>query len=145
MPVPFSGGCACGAIRYTVSEEPFVSYLCHCTACQKRTGSAFGISLQVPMAGFSLDKGEPVVRTRIADSGNELSMRFCGECGTTVYSGNTARPHVAVVFGGTLDDPGQVPIEAHIWTDSALPWAPMEEDVERFPRAPDFSRYYQGR
>ena len=145
MPVPFSGGCGCGAIRYTVSEEPFVSYLCHCTACRKRTGSAFGMSLQVPSAGFSLDAGEPVIRARIADSGNELAMRFCGACGTTVYSGSAARPHVTVVFGGTLDDPAWVPIKANIWTDSALPWVPMENGIERFAKVPDFAAYYERR
>lgn len=145
MPVPFSGGCACGAIRYTCTGEPFVSYLCHCTECQKRTASAFGLSLQVPSAGFTLDKGTPRTRTRIGGSGAELVMRFCGECGTTVFAGSAARPHVTVVFGGSLDDPSWVPIQANIWTDSALPWVPMDGDTERFAKAPDFAKYYAGR
>ena len=76
MPVPFSGGCACGAVRYTCTAEPYVSYLCHCTECQKRTGSAFGISVQVPAEGVTIEQGTLVSRTRIADSGNELTMRF---------------------------------------------------------------------
>jgi len=145
MPVPFSGGCACNALRYTVTEEPFVSYLCHCTACQKRTGSAFGMSLQVPTSGFSLDRGTPRIRKRIADSGNELIMRFCGDCGTTITGGSEARAHITIVFGGTLDAPSWVPIQAHIWADSALDWMPMDADIERFGKVPDFTKYHAKR
>lgn len=145
MQVPFSGGCACQAVRYSCAEDPFVSYLCHCTECRKRTGSAFGMSVQVPSAGFRLDAGEPRVRTRVADSGNELAVRFCGVCGTSVWSTSAARPHVTVVYAGTLDEPGRVPVLAHIWTDGALPWVAMDPGIERFPKAPDFARYYAGR
>ena len=145
MLVPFSGGCQCGASRYTVREEPFVSYLCHCTACQKRTGSAFGVSVQVPSSGFSLDKGAPKTHSRIADSGNELTMSFCGDCGTTLFGNNNARPQVTVAFGGALDDPSWVPIQAHIWTDSALEWMAMDPGTEQFGGAPDFAKYYAGR
>ena len=101
MPTPFSGGCLCGAIRYTCTAEPYVSYACHCTACQKRTASAFGTS--------------------------------------------EARKHITVVYAGTLDDPSWVPIMANIWADSALPWVPMAPDIERFGKAPDFSKYYTAR
>ena len=145
MPVPFSGGCACAAIRYTCSEEPFVCYACHCTECRKRTGSAFGTSLQVPAAGLAIDRGEPRVRRRTADSGNRIDVRFCGDCGTSVYAGGPARPHVRVIFGGTLDDPGWVPVQANIWTRSALPWVHLDPDVERFEMLPDFARYYENR
>ncbi len=137
-----SGGCACGAIRYTSVEEPFVSYLCHCTECRKRTGSAFGISVQVPRGGFRLGVGAPRTRIRIADSGNELHVRFCDACGTSICSESPARPHVTVIYAGTLDDPGRIPIQANIWTDSALDWVPIGADVPRHPKAPDLSRYY---
>ena len=142
MPVPFSGGCACGAIRYTVSSEPYVSYACHCTECQKRTSSAFGISIQVPSDGVTIEQGSPKSRRRIADSGNEMMIRFCGDCGTSLFSGAVSRPHVTVVYAGALDDPSWVPIKANIFADSALPWVHMDDAVEKFPRAPDFAKYY---
>lgn len=145
MPAPFSGGCACGAVRYRCAAEPYVSYLCHCTECRKRTGSAYGVSLQVPAEGVAVETGTLKSRTRTADSGNELTMRFCGDCGTTLFGDNAARPHVRVIFGGTLDDPSWVPVMANIWTDSALPWVRMEAGVETFPKAPDFARYYAAR
>ncbi len=145
MPTPFSGGCSCGAIRYTCTAEPYVSYVCHCTACQKRTASAFGISLQVPADGLTIDKGTPKTRIRIADSGNELTQHFCGDCGSSLFGTSAARKHITVVYAGTLDDPSWVPIMANIWADSALPWVPMAPETERFAQAPDFSKYYAAR
>lgn len=145
MTAPFSGGCACGAIRYTVTAEPYVSYACHCTECQKRTTSAFGISLQVPTESINREKGTPKQRTRKADSGNDLTIHFCGDCGASLFSTSEARPHITVVYGGALDDPAWVPIMANIWTDSALPWVHLDPDTERFPKAPDFSAYYAAR
>ena len=45
MPTPYTGCCGCGAIRYRVTAEPLISYLCHCTECQRRTSSAFGLNM----------------------------------------------------------------------------------------------------
>ncbi len=145
MPTPFSGGCSCGAIRYTCTAEPYVSYVCHCTACQKRTASAFGISIQVPADGLTIDKGTPKTRIRIADSGNQLIQHFCGDCGSSLFGTSAARKHITVVYAGTLDDPSWVPIMANIWADSALPWVTMAPDTERFAKAPDFSKHYAAR
>ncbi len=145
MTVPFSGGCSCGAIRYTCTEPPFVTYLCHCTECRKRTGSAFSFMLQVPSDGFRLDEGTPKTRERVADSGNVITYHFCGDCGTNIFGINSARAQVRGVHGGALDEPANYPIQANIWTDSALNWAHMDETLERFAKAPDFSRYFAGR
>ena len=108
MPAPYSGGCACGAIRYTVTAEPYTSYRCHCSACQKRTSSAFGLSAQVPAASLAFQEGTPETRLRTAESGNLLTVHFCGDCGTSLYSASTGRPHVHVLYIGTLDDPAAI-------------------------------------
>lgn len=141
MPVPFSGGCACGAIRYSCTAEPFVSYACHCTACRKRTSGPFGISLQVPAEGVTIEQGTPKIHERTADSGNPITVHFCGDCGTSLFGGSPRRTHITVLFAGALDDPSWVPIQANIWTDSALPWVDLDS-AERFPKAPDFAKYY---
>jgi hypothetical protein len=109
---------------------------------QKRTSSAFGISVQVPSEGVTVDQGTPTTRVRIADSGNERIQHFCGDCGTSLFGTGEATTHITVIYAGSLDDPGGVPILANIWTDSALPWVPMAPDVERFPKGPDFAKYY---
>ena len=95
--------------------------------------------------GLAVDEGEPKVRRRVADSGNEIDVRFCADCGTSVFAGGPARPHVRVVFVGTLDDPGWVPIQANIWTRSALPWVHLDPKVERFEMLPDFAKYFENR
>ena len=114
MPAPYPGGCACGAIRYTVTAEPYTSYCCHCRACQKRT----------------------------AESGNVLTVHFCGDCGTSLYSASTGRPHVHVLYIGTLDDPAAVPPRLHIWTDYALPWVHLDPALPATPRQPEIAKYY---
>ena len=141
MAPPYKGGCVCGEVRYTVRENPLLSYCCHCTACQRRTGSAFGISMQVRTEALTVDQGSPKTRIRVADSGNELGVNFCDLCGTVLYSVPQARPHLRVVYAGTLDDPGWVPIQLNIWADSALPWVYLDPDIERIPGQPDLLKY----
>lgn len=141
-PVPFEGGCACGAVRYRCAAAPFVSYACHCTACQKRTGSAFGVSVQVPAEAVTLIAGAPRSRVRIADSGNELRAYFCGDCGTTVFSDSSARPRIRTLTAGGIDDPSWVPLQANIWTRSALPWMHLSEAIDNYAKAGDWTAYY---
>jgi len=143
MSTSFSGGCACGATRYTCSAKPIVSYACHCTDCQKRTGSAFGVSVQVPADSVILEQGDPRERQRTGASGNIVSSLFCPDCGTTVMSFSHARTNIRVIAAGTLDDPSWVPIMAHIWTGSAMKWFPMSPEIDNFPAAPNFAKYYE--
>lgn len=143
MPAPYRGGCACSAIRYDVTAEPYTAYCCHCNACQKRTGSAFGLSMQVPTTGLVIAGETPRTRVRIADSGNEFIVHFCGKCGSSLYSAAAARPEVRVVYIGTLDDPTAVSPRLNIWTDFALPWLPLDPALPDIPRQPDFAKYYE--
>lgn len=142
MPAPYPGGCACGAIRYTVTAEPYTSYRCHCRACQKRTSGAFGLSAQVPAASLAFQKGTPKTRLRTAESGNVLTVHFCGDCGTSLYSASTGRPHVHVLYIGTLDDPAAIPPRLDIWTDYALPWVHLDPALPATPRQPEIAKYY---
>ena len=143
MPAPYVGGCACHDIRYRVTGEPLISYCCHCTECQRRTGSAFGMSMQVKTETLNLDKGVPATRTRIADSGNAITVNFCDKCGTVLFSIPAARPQLRVVYVGTLDNPGRVPVKLNIWTDSALPWVYMDPDIEKVPGQPNLANYIE--
>ena len=142
MPAPYSGGCACGTLRYTINAEPLVSYCCHCTECQKRTSSAFGLNLQVTADELRIDRGTPKERHRRADSGNDMTILFCGDCGTSLFSLSTARPAIRVVYAGTLDDPGWLPVKLNIWTKSALPWVHMDPVIDRIEGQPRITDYY---
>lgn len=131
-----TGGCSCGAIRYRFEGDPIVVYACHCTECRRRSASAYGYSVRVPTSGYTLEKGEPKTYTRIAESGTEVSTWFCGDCGTTILSFAEARPTLRVIMGGSLDDTSEVPIEANIWTRSALDWVHIDPDLGGYEQAP---------
>ena len=134
-----SGGCLCGAVRYRLEGEPNTTFTCHCTVCQKRTGSAFGIGMLVPAENLNVEQGSTRTVKRIADSGSEIETYFCGDCGTSLYAVNSQRRHANIVFAGSLDDPSSIKIELNTWTDSALPWVDLS-NAKCFPRSPDFSK-----
>ncbi len=108
------------------------------------TGSAFLISVQVPAEALEVIKGTPKTWIRTADSGNQITRYLCADCGSVLFGQNKARPKIRVITGGTLDDPSWVPIQANIWTQSALPWVHLSEEVENFPKGADWSKYYAG-
>ena len=139
MTTSFTGGCLCGAIRYHCDGELLNSYACHCTVCQKRTSSAFGTNMLVPVENFVIEKGTTRTYNRIADSGNEIEMHFCGDCGTSLYAVNSGRRHANIIYAGSLDDPSQVEIQSNLWTDTALPWVNLD-NAKCFPKSPNFSK-----
>ena len=104
MPAPYHGGCLCGLIRYRVTDEPLTLYACHCTDCQRRTGSAFALSMVVPKGALELLRGEPRRYAVTSSDGRQKNGRFCGECSTRLWGEPLKFPQVAVLQPGTLDD-----------------------------------------
>jgi hypothetical protein len=72
MERPLTGGCQCGKIRYQVTEAPQLVYTCHCTDCQRITGSAFSLGIALPETAFHRTAGEPRALQRMPDSGRDL-------------------------------------------------------------------------
>jgi hypothetical protein len=144
MTTSLSGGCLCGAIRFHCDGPALASFACHCTACQKRTSSAFGTGILVQADKLVIEQGTTRTRRRMADSGNDIEMHFCGDCGTSLYAINSGRRHAHIVFTGALDDPSQVEIRMNVWTDSALPWVNLD-NAECFPRSPNLSKRHPPR
>lgn len=142
MTSTIQGGCACGAVRYECAADPFVSYACHCTDCRRRTGSAFGIFVHVPSEAVRLTRGTLKTIMRTADSGNRITSHFCGDCGSTLFIENAARPRARTLVGGCLDDPDAFPLQANIWTSSALAWLPIDPNLENFDQGGDWTAYY---
>ncbi len=118
----YSGGCQCGAIRFTINSAPRLAYCCHCTDCQKQASSAFGISVWFRADDFVLNSGSLSRWDTLADSGNVKECVFCPDCGTRIYHGDIEKFEIISVKGGTLDDIQRIRPIAHIWTRSALPW-----------------------
>ena len=131
-----TGGCNCGDVRWSLSEAPLGAGCCHCKRCQRRTGTAFSISVLTAPQSFTLESGEEMLRSWSAGDG--WTKHFCGTCGSQVMTTNPDDPGtVALRIGGFDDDP-QVQIYYHQYTDYAPAWAPVADDgLPRYPERVD--------
>jgi hypothetical protein len=128
-----TGSCACGAVRYEVTE-PFQSAgYCHCKRCQQRSGTAWSLNALVDAGAVRIVAGADAVRTWQPPDG--LSKSFCAHCGGHIYSGDAGGEGICGIRLGTVDgDPGIRP-SWHQWLDSAPDWEPIPDDgLERFPQ-----------
>jgi hypothetical protein len=133
---PITGGCRCGAVRYTLALDSLPPvYACHCHICQRASGSAF--SLQALVSEASLIVSGPVVVREIKTEDRTSVQRFCGTCYARVYNTNTRRPGIAVVRAGTLDRSEELVCRAHIYTATRQAWFAIPEGVPSWPDAPD--------
>ncbi len=133
MPQVHSGGCLCGRVRFTTIGRPMQVLVCHCTMCQRATGSAFSIEPvflkeRVELQGGSLATYEH----RPADHGRSLHFSFCNACGNRIGLTLERFPSVQVVYGGTFDDPSWLAPSSHIFTASAVPWSVLPSDTPCF-------------
>lgn len=131
MTESLTGGCRCGAIRYSISQPPKRASLCHCRDCQRSAGAP-------AVAWFLVDesvldtRGEP----KTHESSPATTRYFCGRCGTGLFYRNaTIFPEQVDVQLSTLDDPEAVPVTAQIQTAERLSW------MERLDEVPAHRRY----
>jgi hypothetical protein len=96
--------CACGQLTVTCLGEPVAVSLCHCLACQRRTGSTFGIAAFFPRAAVAVG-GRMRDFTRPSDSGFDVTHHFCPECGSTVWWEPRRKPDLVAVATGAFADP----------------------------------------
>jgi hypothetical protein len=128
------GGCLCGAVRYRTTEQPVRTTVCHCTFCQRRTGSAFAVIVYFNEKDVEFTAGNPTrFEHRSDESGRWLRIEFCPRCGTTVAHTAEVFPGVRAIAGGTFDERAWFRIERHAWTRSACPWVVLPEGVQVFP------------
>jgi len=138
MLIPFSGGCACGAIRYECSAEPVLSLNCHCRDCQRASGSAYAALLDVPLAAFTLTKGDLKYHQTTGESGYTLDRGFCPECGSPVVIRGQRATNLGliVLWAASLDDPRWFRPAVDIFVVSAQPWDYLNPAVRKFERIP---------
>jgi hypothetical protein len=131
-----TGGCVCGGVRYEVSE-PFVSSnYCHCTRCQRRTGTAASANAKCAEGSFRIVQGEDLVECWRPEKGFEKC--FCRVCGSALFSRDPDTGQEIAVRLGTVDgDPGIRP-QKHQFVDYAAVWEPLPDDG--LPRYPESSR-----
>jgi hypothetical protein len=134
--MPLSGGCPCEAVRFAVNAMPLLVYACHCTECQRWSGSAFSLSMPVASDSFALTCGKPRPWRRTGASGFESTYWFCGDCGGRVYGQRDSRPDIIAVGAGTLDDTSWLRPIAHVYLRSAQAWERIPNNAEGFEVMP---------
>jgi hypothetical protein len=133
-PLPLTGGCQCGAIRYRITGIPYVFYLCHCTECQRHTSSAFGESLRVRSNQLEI-AGTMKTFRRASESGKAREGHFCPDCGVRIVHG-TAGSEMVNIKAGTLDDARWLAPAGHIWTKSKQGFVAIGADELRYHGQP---------
>jgi hypothetical protein len=136
-PSHLTGRCLCGGVTYSVSAEPFVQAVCHCTDCQRQTGTAFSVVVGVPLAALTVH-GDTLssFKTMGEDHGTPTERRFCSACGSPIVSVAEAAPEFAFIKAGTLDDASWLEPAIEVWTRSAQPWSPHFEHAAQIERGP---------
>jgi hypothetical protein len=129
----FSGGCHCGAVRYTCSAEPLWAGHCQCSDCRRLSGTGHVSSLAVPLEALRLT-GTPRGYTHRADSGNTLTRFFCATCGAPLYSVNSGYPAMAYLRASSLDDPALFKPQTVAWSSSAPAWDYMDPALPHYPK-----------
>lgn len=133
------GGCVCGRVRYTTFDDPLRVTICHCTWCQRRTGSAFGVEAVFQRDQIAFSSSSPSVYRHLSDeSGRWLDQYFCGTCGSNIGFTLEAVPTIQTIAAGTFDDPAWIDSTKarvrHVFMRSAQNWSNTPEDSEQYER-----------
>jgi hypothetical protein len=123
--------CSCGKLTVATRGEPVRISMCHCLACQRRTGSVFGAQARFPAAAVSIT-GASTEYVRVGDSGGVARFHFCPECGATVfYRLDAVADHVAVPVGA-FADPAFPPPRVSVYEARRHPWVHVPDGIEHF-------------
>ena len=131
-----TGGCQCGAVRYDILGEPLGFARCHCTDCQRQSGSAFGLSLYVTPTDVNW-VGDISQWHDVAASGRKVIRDFCPTCGTRLMNRQAEDADYVSIKAGTLDPGHDLMPRAELWTGSAQPWVQMLADVPTYEGQPE--------
>jgi hypothetical protein len=132
--LPLTGGCLCGGVRFEVTEAPVSAGYCHCTRCQRRTGTAASVQARLAPGSLRVVAGEELLRAYEPPTG--FAKIFCSDCGSSLWSRNPSDPSVISVRLGVFDeDPGIRP-QFRQFVAYAAPWEPIPDDgLPRFPES----------
>lgn len=136
--LPWRGGCRCGTLRFEISQPPLIASVCHCRGCQLMTGSAFSTTLVIPVDGFAVISGTPVIGGL---HGDDAHHQHCDRCKSWTFT-TMAAPEMAFVNvrATMLDDASWFVPYMETQTAEMLPWAttPAVRRYERFPKMDEY-------
>jgi hypothetical protein len=122
------GSCLCGKVTYSSDAEPVAQAVCHCTDCQRQTGTAFSVIVGVPSDAMQIEGADNLgsFTTVGTDTKQEVRRSFCRECGSPIMSEADALPGITFIKAGTLHDTSWLEPQLQVWTGSAQPWIPLD-------------------
>ena len=113
--------CSCGNLEVSCLGKPALISMCHCLACQKRTGAPFGIAAFFPKTEVTV-RGKAKTFQRHSDNGHQITFHFCGSCGSTVYWKPMRLPEMIAVGVGAFADPDFPKPDREVYTQSRHNW-----------------------
>jgi len=124
-----TGGCLCGAVRFTAQLPSLFCGHCHCSMCRRNHGAPYVTWFGVPVERLVVERGrDELVRFASSEQG---SRSFCRRCGTTLFCDNQAHPERVEIALGVMDGPIDRPPQAHIFFDSGAPWVAIGDSLPR--------------
>lgn len=130
-----TGGCLCGAVRYSIDAEPLPGrqLLCHCVDCQKQTGTAFVSGIAFPADNVVVTGPMTTYTQPGGQSGEAMNRRFCTRCGSPIMidKDGTGRK---LIMAGTLDDKSLFRPVLNLFCEQAPAWVVMPEGTEKLAR-----------
>ena len=133
MSAKFTGGCACGAIRYECNADPIVMFNCHCRDCQRASGGPYTVVVYLPAKALKI-KGTPRYYNTPSEAGGHNKRAFCPECGSRLFGGIT--DDGCGITASSLDDPSLFRPQFDIFTSDAQPWDHMDPELPKFEKYP---------
>lgn len=132
----YTGGCACGAVRYRIAGEPVFMNDCHCRDCQQRSGTGHGSYLTFPDRSRVRIDGQAATWDIVADSGNIKTHAFCARCGSPVYLTFAAMPDLFTVHAASLDEPERFQPQVVTYAVRRPSWDPANPAIPSFEKMP---------
>ena len=130
-----SGGCRCGAVKVTARAQPKLMVQCHCTDCQKVTGTGHAANAMFPQDAVEIS-GEVASYEVTADSGNKVTRHFCPVCGNRIYHTNTGRPGILTLPAGCFDDNEWFAPRVVVYARNRPKWDMTSREVPNFDAMP---------
>jgi hypothetical protein len=127
-----TGGCQCGEIKYEHEAQSIEIYICHCKECQKQSGSAFGISVEVTRDNFKIIHGLPKYWERKSNNGKVIKCAFCSNCGTRPWHESNDESNALSIKGGSLDQFIDISNAIHVWVSRKPPGIIIPEGAVQF-------------
>lgn len=129
------GGCTCGHVRYKMEASPLIVHCCHCSWCQRQTGTAFAVNALIEADRVEITHGEVENTTLESPGGSGQKFARCPQCKVTVWSEYLVMTSgitdlIYFIRVGTLDTPDSLPPDVHIYTSTKQPWVLLPPEIQ---------------